>query len=155
MSQLTNEKFNKLKKEYINIAQSGPNRFQIEDELCIPFVDFFNDIGMKTIMSCQGHNDDNLYGFWIEFSEDIDEGVVDKFFNCLGGNPYDFFIKNYSRSFYGRFELCKLTSTEKPKWRYTVSVTPHHLMNQNLAIRDYIGLSDLKEKGFFSEMSEV
>ena len=41
------------------------------DPLVIPIVQFFNENGLKTIMSCQGHNRTNLSMFWVEFDKSV------------------------------------------------------------------------------------
>lgn len=48
------------------------------DPLVIPMVEYFNEQGLTTCMSCQGHNKTNMSMFWIQFdksvtSEDIQE----------------------------------------------------------------------------------
>lgn len=48
------------------------------DPLVIPMVKYFNEQGLTTCMSCQGHNKTNMSMFWIQFdrsvtSEDIQE----------------------------------------------------------------------------------
>lgn len=46
----------------------------IESELdkeVIPLVRYFNESGLPTCMSCQGHNKTNLSMFWIQFDKSI------------------------------------------------------------------------------------
>ena len=43
------------------------------DPLVIPMVDYFNKSGLKTCMSCQGHNKTNMSMFWIEFDKSVTE----------------------------------------------------------------------------------
>lgn len=49
------------------------------DERVIPMVDFFNSIGLKTMMSCQGHNNTNLSMFWIEFDWSVSQDDIIQF----------------------------------------------------------------------------
>lgn len=37
----------------------------------IRMVEFFNDNGLPTKMSCQGHNDTNMSMFWVEFDQSV------------------------------------------------------------------------------------
>lgn len=46
------------------------------DPLVIPMVKFFNDSGLKTYMSCQGHNNTNMSMFWIQFDESVTEDDI-------------------------------------------------------------------------------
>lgn len=41
------------------------------DEKVIPMVRFFNEHGLPTCMSCQGHNDTNMSLFWIQFHKSV------------------------------------------------------------------------------------
>lgn len=49
------------------------------DAKVIPLVNFFNSVGLKTIMSCEGHNKTNMSLFWIEFSPEIQEKDIIEF----------------------------------------------------------------------------
>ena len=42
----------------------------------IPLVNYFNRVGLKTIMSCQGHGTVNQSVFWIEFDPSVTEEDV-------------------------------------------------------------------------------
>ncbi len=41
------------------------------DEKVISMVRFFNEHGLPTCMSCQGHNDTNMSLFWIQFHKSV------------------------------------------------------------------------------------
>lgn len=45
----------------------------------IPMVKFFNENGLQTHMSCQGHNRTNLSMFWIEFDPSVTEEDIVSF----------------------------------------------------------------------------
>ena len=49
------------------------------DPLVIPMVEYFNSHGLKTIMSCQGHNQTNMSMFWIGFDSSVAEEDIIKF----------------------------------------------------------------------------
>ena len=49
------------------------------DPLVIPMVEYFNSHGLKTIMSCQGHNQTNMSMFWIGFDSSVTEEDIIKF----------------------------------------------------------------------------
>lgn len=46
------------------------------DPLVIPMVEFFNANGLKTYMSCQGHNKTNMSMFWIQFDPSVTEDDI-------------------------------------------------------------------------------
>lgn len=49
------------------------------DKAVIPLVKYFNLNGLKTCMSCQGHNKTNMSMFWISFDNDIQEEDIINF----------------------------------------------------------------------------
>lgn len=49
------------------------------DKAVIPLVRFFNQNGLPTCMSCQGHNDTNMSMFWIEFDKAVTEDDIVSF----------------------------------------------------------------------------
>lgn len=59
------------------------------DQEVIPFVRYFNRVGLPTRMSCQGHNDTNMSMFWIEFDKSVTKddiiGFQRKHTNKYGG----------------------------------------------------------------------
>lgn len=49
------------------------------DPLVIPMVEYFNSHGLKTAMSCQGHNKTSMSMFWIGFDKSVTEEDIIKF----------------------------------------------------------------------------
>ena len=49
------------------------------DKRVIPLVQFFNENGLPTCMSCQGHNKTNMSMFWIEFDKTVTQDDIVKF----------------------------------------------------------------------------
>lgn len=49
------------------------------DEHVIPLVKYFNSHGLKTEMSCEGHNKTNMSMFWISFTNSIQEQDIINF----------------------------------------------------------------------------
>ena len=49
------------------------------DKRVIPLVRFFNENGLPTNMSCQGHNKTNMSMFWIEFDKTVTQDDIVKF----------------------------------------------------------------------------
>lgn len=49
------------------------------DTHVIPLVKYFNENGLPTIMSCQGHNKTNVSMFWIQFSKTVTENNILEF----------------------------------------------------------------------------
>lgn len=46
------------------------------DKEVIPLVKFFNENGLPTYMSCQGHNQTNMSMFWIQFDKSVSEDDI-------------------------------------------------------------------------------
>lgn len=51
----------------------------IDDKDCIPLVAYFNLIGLKTDMCCQGHNEGTQSLFWISFANEVTEQDIRDF----------------------------------------------------------------------------
>ena len=51
------------------------------DTKVIPLVEFFNQRGLKTHMSCEGHNKTNMSMFWIQFDKSVTEDDLIHFMN--------------------------------------------------------------------------
>ena len=49
------------------------------DKRVIPLVRFFNENGLPTNMSCQGHNKTNMSMFWIEIDKTVTQDDIVKF----------------------------------------------------------------------------
>ncbi len=49
------------------------------DQKVIPMVKFFNENGLKTSMSCQGHNKTNMSMFWISFTDEVTTNDILRF----------------------------------------------------------------------------
>ena len=49
------------------------------DPAVIPLVEYFNSIGLKTHMSCEGHNKTNKSMFWIEFDKTVTGEDIEAF----------------------------------------------------------------------------
>lgn len=74
------------------------------DPEVIPLVRYFNQVGLPTSMSCQGHNDTNMSMFWIEFDKSVTgEDIID--FQRKHTNKYGGFCCN------GRFVMRILANT--------------------------------------------
>lgn len=53
----------------------------------IPMVRYFNEHGLPTRMSCEGHGILNMSLFWIEFDKSVTENDIIKFMMDRGDNP--------------------------------------------------------------------
>lgn len=49
------------------------------DEMVKPIVEYFNSNGLKTSLSCQGHNRTNLSMFYVEFAESVTKHEIEEF----------------------------------------------------------------------------
>ena len=61
------------------------------DSEVIPLVKFFNDNGLKTYMSCQGHNKTNMSMYWIQFHKSVTEEDILEFMRKHPGKYGSFF----------------------------------------------------------------
>ena len=61
------------------------------DSEVIPLVKFFNDNGLKTCMSCQGHNKTNMSMYWIQFHKSVTEEDILEFMRKHPGKYGSFF----------------------------------------------------------------
>ena len=53
--------------------------YQLIDKKSLPLVKYFNSQGLKTCMSCEGHNKTNMSMFWISFENSITEEDIINF----------------------------------------------------------------------------
>lgn len=63
------------------------------DAATVPLVKFFNENGLSTCMSCQGHNQTNMSMFWIEFDKSVTEDDILNFMRKHPGK-YGSFCSN-------------------------------------------------------------
>ena len=90
------------------------------DKDCVPIVKFFNDVGLKTSMCCQGHNLTNMSLFWVEFDKSITESDILKFM-AMFKRPFPigkYFVSN--GTFAERIILYKNGAVGK-RWRYVAA----------------------------------
>ena len=76
------------------------DRFQLPvseiDADVLPLVRYFNSRGLRTSMSCSGHNDTNMSMLWVEFDEmDVTEKDIMRF-QSMHTRPYFAFCSNGS-----------------------------------------------------------
>lgn len=101
------------------------------DELCVPMVKFFNNIGLTTEFSCQGHGNEFLNEFYIMFDQSVTDSMI-----------YDFISKyseGYSHTpFNGKFIkwIRKYDGDINSSWCYSVSYGTREI-NQKFAEQDY------------------
>ena len=105
------------------------------DKRVAPLVEFFNSNGLKTIMSCQGHNKTNMSMFWIEFDKSIQEQDIINFMNnhktkFQDGRTYFFSCGRFAQRIFmdmnGKFFKCWCYFAATPdaadedleRWRY-------------------------------------
>ena len=83
------------------------------DKFVIPLVEYFNEQGLPTYMSCQGHNKTNMSMFWISFDETVGLKDIERFqrkhLDILGQ------FTSCGR-FAKRFVVCKVTPINH--WEY-------------------------------------
>lgn len=107
------------------------------DEKCIEFVKFFNEIGLKTTMCCQGHNNGNLHKYWISFSKQVTDDNIRQFIDSF---PKPFYKAIYGEQIMGKFIKIDFGVSKEGKdlarWRYEIGFSGKYKDNQILAQRD-------------------
>lgn len=85
----------------------------------MPLVKFFNDSGLKTYMSCQGHNRTNLSMFWIQFDKSVTEDGVLNFMRKHCGK-YGNFCSNgrFAKRIYGAHSIINGAWNKTECWCY-------------------------------------
>lgn len=89
------------------------------DPLVVPMVRYFNENGLKTHMSCQGHNSTNVSMFWIEFDPCITEEDIQEFIkNHL--TQYGAFCScgRFAKRMYGYYNLVTQEWSTIESWNY-------------------------------------
>lgn len=97
------------------------------DKKCIPLVKFFNENGLETKYSCEGHDRSFMNSFYIMFSDNIDDtdiaDFIDKFSNKYQHSPFMGKFLKWCRKMNGRISY---------NWVYEVSYGDYK-NNQNFA----------------------
>lgn len=107
------------------------------DTLCVPFINFFNNIGLKTVGSCEGHNNANLHKFYIDFSKEVSDDDIHYFMKKF---PAPFYGVHNNMQIKGHFiKICYGFSNNGSlieNWRYVVDLTGNYKQNQTIAYQD-------------------
>ena len=89
------------------------------DPLVVPMVKYFNENGLKTIMSCQGHNKTNLSMFWIQFDESVTSEDIQEFMrNHLDDSGWFPSDGRFARRMYCGYSRTKKEWHEINAWCY-------------------------------------
>lgn len=101
------------------------------DELCIPMVKFFNDIGLTTKFCCQGHNCGYSNEFYIMFHESVTDDMMEEFLlkysNKYDHTPFVGCFSKWARKMSGKIAY---------NWRYSIGYTDYKF-NQLQAKSDF------------------
>ena len=110
------------------------------DLKCRDMVKFFNDIGLITEFSCQGHDDVCNNSFQIMFADCVVDKDINNFLSNFDNHPT-------LSPIIGEFLkwMRKHKGSIISNWRYVISYG-NHKMNQELALDDYETM-----KKFFEE----
>jgi len=85
----------------------------------IPMVEYFNESGLKTYMSCQGHNDTNMSMFWISFDESVTEDDILKFMKKHLDVLGSFFSNGrFAKRLIGSYSMKSLEYGKRSSWCY-------------------------------------
>lgn len=89
------------------------------DPAVIPLVKFFNDSGLKTYMSCQGHNQTNMSMFWIQFDKSVTEEDILGFMKKHPGKYGSFFSNGrFAKRLMGFHSVPDGTWKKEESWNY-------------------------------------
>ena len=89
------------------------------DPAVIPLVKFFNDSGLKTYMSCQGHNQTNMSMFWIQFDKSVTEEDILGFMKKHSGKYGSFFSNGrFAKRLMGFHSVPDGTWKKEESWNY-------------------------------------
>jgi hypothetical protein len=100
------------------------------DVLCRPLVRLFNEIGLKTVFSCQGHDDEKRNSYYVIFDESVSDESISEFLVNIeqsGHTPLVGEFHKWMRSRSGRVVS---------NWMYCAKYGKH-LLNQEFAKEDY------------------
>ena len=89
------------------------------DPAVIPLVKFFNNSGLKTYMSCQGHNQTNMSMFWIQFDKSVTEEDILGFMKKHPGKYGSFFSNGrFAKRLMGFHSVPDGTWKKEESWNY-------------------------------------
>jgi hypothetical protein len=98
------------------------------DKKVIPLVEFFNQRGLKTCMSCEGHNKTNMSMFWIQFDKSVTEDDLIQFMN---NHQFESKYGKYFASC-GRFALRIYPSPKEIVREWSYFAATHEAAEQDL-----------------------
>lgn len=98
------------------------------DSKVIPLVEFFNQRGLKTCMSCEGHNKTNMSMFWIQFDKSVTEDDLIQFMN---NHQFESKYGKYFASC-GRFALRIYPSPKEIVREWSYFAATHEAAEQDL-----------------------
>ena len=101
------------------------------DPKCKDMVKFFNDIGLITEFSCQGHDDVCNNSFQIMFADCVVDKNIDNFLSNFDEHPTHTPIVGCFQKW-----MRKHQGSIVSNWQYIISYGSHK-MNQELALGDY------------------
>lgn len=104
------------------------------DSMCIEFCRFFNSVGLETSMCCEGHNNKNLYSYWISFSKNVkDEDIA----NFISNFEQPYYAKNKVKGKFIKINFGFKDNGEiDESWRYICNNYTDYKMNQYYAMED-------------------
>lgn len=89
------------------------------DRAVVPMVKFFNENGLPTCMSCQGHNSTNMSMFWIQFEKSVTkDDILDFMKKQL--NKFGFFTScgRFAKRIYGYYNIDTQVWEYCESWNY-------------------------------------
>lgn len=108
------------------------------DELCRPIVKFFNEVGLTTKFSCQGHDCKSNNEFHIMFHESVTDDMISEFISKYSS-------KYNHTPFIGKFSkwIRKCNGEIIGNWEYRIGYG-NYLANQSFAELDLETMKNVK-----------
>lgn len=108
------------------------------DEKCREFVKYFNDIGMKTLFSCQGHDRPLDHSYEIIFDKCVSDDMIQSFIQSISqGKTHTPLVGNIMK--WIRWDMGRVAEN----WMY-VMAGDNYYENQRLALQDLETLHRMK-----------
>ncbi len=89
------------------------------DQKVVPMVKFFNENGLKTSRSCQGHNKTNVSMYWISFADEVIENDILRFMqNHLDWRGQFISCGRFAKRVFGGYSVIDQTWKTTECWCY-------------------------------------
>lgn len=122
----------------------------------IPMVKFFNENGLQTNMSCQGHNRTNMSMFWIEFDKSVTEDDILNFMkNHLSAQGTFVSCGRFAKRLIGFYNVKTMEWSKTGSWNYfaaTVDAANEDLQRWQQDEDGFDGINGERYQAYRSEL---